>query len=367
MSKGHGPFTRTYQRNGVGFASDIPGLGGSIETTWYTQPKPFKAPLRFVYRKALVVAFTGPGTPWSYVTPGNDDLGWLAPDSSTVGPNVYNKAYDRFKDKVYADSAGMAVNMAQRQQAADMIASNCTTLYNAARQTRSGNFSAAARSLGLTDAPGGMRNRGLAKNFGRNWLMLHFGWEPIIKDLYASAAILQDGIPPSWVKTSAMGKEEARYTRYNGGTEDRFKRSTTIRWTIGAEVSVENPNLHLANELGLLNPALVAWDVIPWSFVVGWFVNFDSFLGQLTDFAGLSLSKSYVTCGVESKTERTQVHYNWPYNQSNTVFWVAQFERCQIDRIPGSIPGPALKVKPFKALSLSRGLTASALLVQFLR
>jgi len=65
--------------------------------------------------------------------------------------------------------------------------------------------------------------------------------------------------------------------------------------TYCADAYVDNPNLWLANRLGLINPATVIWDLIPWSFVVNMFVNVNQMVSSVTDEVGLNISNRSVT------------------------------------------------------------------------
>lgn len=60
-------------------------------------------------------------------------------------------------------------------------------------------------------------------------------------------------------------------------------------------VTVNNPNAHLANQLGLLNPIQWINEAIPLSFVVDWFSNLSQVISQLTDFVGLDVIKPITT------------------------------------------------------------------------
>lgn len=63
----------------------------------------------------------------------------------------------------------------------------------------------------------------------------------------------------------------------------------------GFTIDVVNPNVLRADELGLLNPLSFAWEVVPYSFVVDWFIPVGTMLRQLTDYAGCSITDGYTT------------------------------------------------------------------------
>jgi hypothetical protein len=149
-----------------------------------------------------------------------------------------------------------------------------------------------------------------------------------------------------------------------GGTA--FIRTTTyakLRIHLFATVRVDNPNLFLANQLGLLDLAL-PWKLVPFSFLVDWFVNVEQMISSVSDWFGCTLIQPGTTAFARgSNTElSTTRHYAPPhlYTQSTRNQTSVELERST------GISGPALIVKPFKGLSVTRGATAIALVLSVL-
>jgi hypothetical protein len=63
----------------------------------------------------------------------------------------------------------------------------------------------------------------------------------------------------------------------------------------GGRVGIENLDLALASQLGVVNPASIAWELIPFSFIVDWFLNVGDFLNQFSDFLGLRIEDDYTS------------------------------------------------------------------------
>jgi len=108
-----------------------------------------------------------------------------------------------------------------------------------------------------------------------------------------------------------------------------------------------------ASQLGFVNPVSVAWQLVPFSFVVDWFVNVGQFIGSYTDFVGVEQSNPCVTryqvadCIVSAN--------NRPYVYEGLSIYV---------RRTLGIPSPSLKVRPWNGVSPVRAATAIALLIQ---
>lgn len=56
---------------------------------------------------------------------------------------------------------------------------------------------------------------------------------------------------------------------------------------------MSNPELFALASLGLLNPASLAWELVPLSFVVDWIVPVGPFLEAMTAGVGIELSHAY--------------------------------------------------------------------------
>lgn len=362
-----GPFTRTETVRGPADGYGSRPIDLSWSRTWKRQRRPYNLPLDFTFQRGeLVKRWHHPQGDKSFLSTGAPFGGWPAHDPSGLCPEVYNKAYAKFKSKLASETAGMAVNWAQRKQAIDMIAMRAAQLTSFARHLSKGRFGLAAGVLGLTDPPKGWRKKG--KSFGSLFLEAHFGWEPLVKDIGAAVEILQSGVPPSRVVASSKGTRRGSYD--SGAANDprnQWSWDDAVAWQIGADVIVSNPNLWLANQLGFVNPALVAWDMVPFSFVLGWFVSVEEFLSGFTDFWGLAISNSWTSSYFIRNERQWQVQKNWPSFNANTVYYDYTRKFVQAKRVPGGIPTPSLLIRQPWRLSPIRGLTAVSLLLQQLR
>lgn len=208
---------------------------------------------------------------------------------SPVREQVENRALDVFTSRL-GEAAALGVDFAERRQSIDMIVKRTTQLIGFTRSLRKGDFRTAGRYLGVDHTPKRVRP---GKQLANNWLEYHFGWEPLIKDIHQAVEVLQGGVPPARVKgKAARSKTVESHTSGIGS-------GTIWYWThqvcCGAEVSVSNPNLWLANQMGLINPAVVAWELVPFSFVVDWFVPVGNFLSSFTTTAGLNVQRQFTT------------------------------------------------------------------------
>jgi hypothetical protein len=199
-----------------------------------------------------------------------------------------------------------------------------------------------------------------AHAFADNFLELHFGWSPLIGDIYSAAGVLQGPIPLGTVEASATVRDTYDSDSTLGFSRTTIWREDVVRCKISVHASVSNPNLWLANRLGLINPATVLWDAIPFSFVAGWLWNIEQMLTQYSEFAGLTLSNA-------STSERLWSMAGY-HNRTLPGVLPASGLRVVSRGVSSQrwlgLPGVTLRAKPLKLPSPSRALTAVSLLIQ---
>jgi len=130
------------------------------------------------------------------------------------------------------------------------------------------------------------------------WLQYKYGWLPLLRDAH-DASIALANLAQRWdlgqvrtVKVSlSRFKESTTDSVASPGsfvfqTVETYKRKQSKR--LGLKYRVSNTNQYTASSLGLFNPASLAWEVIPFSFVADWFVPIGAFLDSLDAGIGLT-------------------------------------------------------------------------------
>lgn len=335
----------------------------------YRQKRPYNRPLPFWYRESKVTRFsTLPHYDATNST--GDTTAKTRPfginDSAVLNTLLQARqdAVKRFNGEL-KEAASWMVSLAERRQAIAMMESRLTQMLRFTRNLRRGRFGDAARDLISKHDRAGWetyrrkqregRFRKGSKFFADNYLEFHFGWSPAVSDIYATIDILQRGVPAEYCKGS--GSATSRQTFVNGST--RSWHDLVVRYKVGASISVTNPNLWLANQLGLVNPALLIFETIPFSFVLDWFVNVSEFLGQFTEYWGLNVVDPWTQAVSEDK-----VLWTWRDQYINTTGGGYVLEMV---RDVGALPTVDLRIRKPWQLSVRRGAAAASLLVQLLK
>jgi len=315
--------------------------GRSGRKVWFRQGKPYKRPLAFLH--------TFNTYNWA---PTVDPLlhQRVCSNAYAIGNNLvdlgerseydylYAKAYDRFMKKV-GDKTGWLLNLMEGGKSLEMIATRCKQLGSAWRHLRSFNIPGLVRDLSIHPADPRLKRlsrNGVVNNVANSWLELNFGWTPLIKDIHDSIEILQRDFPSAPIRGSATGRN-LTLPVYRGSASQ----IESVR--IAGTLRVTNPQLFLANQLGLINPAAVAWDAVPFSFVVDWFIPVGKFLNSLTNEVGCEIVSPRITMqrsviGQTFDGGEVVTDIGTLYLEGISSFEGRFFER----KVPTSLPLPSL-------------------------
>ncbi len=231
----------------------------------------------------------------------------------------YARAYRKFQRLASVPRAEVLLNVVEGRKSLDMIAARTFQIVNLAKALRSGRLGDAWRymslnpNLSLRDLLRGGRLSGFSRSRGDSKkavdnararrqlikdvssviLEWRYGWSPLMQDIQNAVEVLQKPYPPTKIIARGSYNGSQKLFTYGGSAAitEHFSEHVTCRGTI----QVTNPNLALANQLGFINLAYVAWEAIPFSFVVDWFLPVGNFLNNFTSYAGLTLSDASIT------------------------------------------------------------------------
>lgn len=122
------------------------------------------------------------------------------------------------------------------------------------------------------------------------WLSYQFGLKPLISDIVKLSdfnvkkpgfVISRGQASEKWDSTGVLLYNNI-WVQTNGVENTRWGCNTQVAYTI------DSPLFATMASLGLANPVLLAWELIPFSFVVDWFVNVGSMVASINQGAGLS-------------------------------------------------------------------------------
>lgn len=183
--------------------------------------------------------------------------------------------------KVKAHDFDLAVNLAQMGQITRMVDSTLGKLGRAILAVKRGDIATAARQLGAK--PKLKYGKGAKalnpKDIGQFWLELQYGWRPLISDVYeASKAFeeISEGPRSALFRTSVWkaGAFEGSQSPSSYSSNYGEKLTRRLQYEMYEEMTANR-------QLGLMDPLSVGWEIIPYSFVVDWFIPIGTYLDNL--------------------------------------------------------------------------------------
>jgi len=202
---------------------------------------------------------------------------------------VISRVRTKARLKVKDQKVNLVQAAAEMEQTVNLLATNIARIGKAYAALRGGNFAGAAKALGVAIPSSGS---GFARRFRRNqsravstgWLELQYGWYPLISDCYGVVEVLQQRFSDmnpiqviSAVESIQRDKSDVSFigdlTRATTYTS-RYDVKVVCRFRLSQEL------LHTATQLGITNPALIAWELLPFSFVVDWFLPIGNFISS---------------------------------------------------------------------------------------
>lgn len=150
------------------------------------------------------------------------------------------------------------------------------------------------------------------------YLQYVYGVKPIIEDIHGIMTMMKEaGLKPLFLSSHGTAirsySPSDRHVINASRERDEYLEGTSLasrtRCSVWAKLSPEWQAIRALNQLNWINPLGLAWELIPYSFVLDWFVPIGSMLGSLTapaglDFVGGSTSRSVAIAA----TLRNQQH-----------------------------------------------------------
>lgn len=182
----------------------------------------------------------------------------------------------QLREKVAGSSFNAGVFLGEGKEALSTIADSATRLYGAYHAAKRGNLHLAAQKL-----VGGTPREHLysRKHAANNWLQLQYGWLPLLKDAHDGAQFLAHYLnAPSQQVYRVRGR-----IAYNMAGFDLFKVSGATNWASATgwyrhalKATLKEKDVVALS--GLTDPLSVAWELLPYSFVIDWFIPIGNYL-----------------------------------------------------------------------------------------
>lgn len=198
----------------------------------------------------------------------------------------------------------------------------------------------------------------ILRNIASTLLAYRYGVAPLMSDLYKTAHILSSPVKEQAIVRASAERSVA--VKPNDGSWLSESWAGKERCSMRFAADVDNPNLFLANQLGLINPAYWLWDATPWSHIVDWWAPVGPFLNNFTASVGFVFKDAAVTW-TSSGTCKVTADY-WGTQFSGTAMF-----SYKTRHIGGSSLPPPTVIPYGTGLGIQRAQNALATIVQLLK
>jgi hypothetical protein len=233
--------------------------------------------------------------------------------------------------------------IAERNQTYKLIGDTARNLGAAYQYLKRGNVPGAVTALGGVRPP----KRGLKeyrkgypqdpeKAASNLWLQWVYGWKPLIQDVYGAmehynSTITKDSVLMAKATVSRTGRRTVLETTPQSGWNATHVSRRSWKYTCKHVIyyKLVNDTSKTMAQLGFTNPALIGWELMPFSFVADWFLPVGNFISSLDATVGLvflkgckttcEIARSYKVTGGKSTQSTRKVNVNIKSNYKNVT------------------------------------------------
>lgn len=231
------------------------------------------------------------------------------------GDSASNQSVVTAMNGIAEHNTQLGVDIADIHKTAHMLSGDASKLAQALLALKRRDVRGFISSLGLDP-------RSLGKTHGKTltnyWLEYSYGWKPMVSSIHDTSQILMDKIkkPGGALIGHGHGHSDGSYS----GSDDYivYQSSASISAKTKVVTLVDSPGAHQLNNLGLLNPLSIAWEEVPWSFAIDWFVPVGKILEASTAGIGLNFQGGYTTI---QKKQSFSCHANPKQRTENNYFF----------------------------------------------
>lgn len=294
-------------------------------------------------------------------------------NTQTVSPVAYNKAISSLYSQERGD-LDLSINAFQAAQTSALARSGLDVL-RFIKKFRPSDLKKWRAAYLLGRNRQGRKTKAM-KDLGSKWLAYTYGLKPLVSDLYGTSEQLQKAVLNGGIRIKARASNSNSWNETvptpDGRAQILVSTEFTERIEIVARYAPKSTLVDFLSGFTSLNPASIAWELMPFSFVVDWVVDVGGYMRSL-ESACVSQHRflgGYITYGVKTINKgscNTYIRGNTPTASSYSYnlydgLTVNKWKK-RVVLLNNPLPRPP-GINP--ELGSGRLLNAAALLSQFL-
>lgn len=284
-------------------------------------------------------------------------------DLTSVIESLQHSVRARLVQKISAQEVSLPTTILEARDTQELLLETARKLKLVFKAARRGDLIGALRHLGYTRPPPKLnrqfkhrRRDGKKLTFDdalNNWLALRYGWQPLLSDIYSILVqIEKDFMSEREVlhrsRTSQFGDFASKHESaqadgtigqylFSCGFQNSWDEDTRVTCEAWASYRETSRLMRFLHEWGILNPASVAWDLLPLSFVADWVVNVGGWLSSLNYAVGLELADAGM--GTTVTTLKTGIlRDNWTQKKHPYFTQYMSYSRIRFDSFESIVP-----------------------------
>lgn len=200
----------------------------------------------------------------------------------------------------------------EARKTADMVNSTVQKLIYANRALKKGDISAFFSIFGLRFSRAEEKRRKAAFNhaYGRRpddaasnaLLEYYYGWTPLLADIYDACKTLADRLHSPRMDSTTVSVTRNQSVSSRGVASVELSPETRVKWNSESQFRIHmkvkfacDYAASAAAAVGISNPLLVVYEVLPWSFVADWIIPVGDFLSSIDATVGKSFISGTVS------------------------------------------------------------------------
>lgn len=335
------------------------------EYLWYSEEK--SGGFTYIHR------LNEQGIPGSVTTYVRQVPGYMLPSLGVRSTIDFSDVNLKFLKKLKGNTWQAGVAWAEAHKTSDLVYTTATRLAHVVSSLRRGRFGDACHTLGIV--PSGRFIKRFNKSYGRDprhaaanfWLELQYGWKPLLMDVRSAAETLaqalnrpEDRLISISTSVSRSGSDSIRNYQYEIFPDRRGRLSLDFKQTYRVVATFQPDSaIQALQSAELLNPATIVWELVPYSFVVDWFIPIGDTLSVLDADVGKTLIRGSQSVRVQEFSSLTNTFSDFSnIGQTGQVSWTTSYKKRETLAGFPAVPFPSFKPN----LGLNRMFSGLALL-----
>lgn len=193
--------------------------------------------------------------------------------------DLQNIGYNRIREAVISQKSQLAVDLLELSKTKSMLADYGREALSVLRSIRGGRP--------LADFVRYMNRNGFNGTLGNQWLRYIYGVAPTIGGAYETAEVLNEDFMVGKIYTGKIRRyKEVKHRSQKSYRNIEGRCTGTVKGYF--QYTVSDTTLKKFSDLGFTNPLSIAWELMPWSFVLDWFVDVGGYINRMDAALGVT-------------------------------------------------------------------------------